>query len=127
MVNQGHIGESRAYSYLVEQGFTVFVTFLEGSRFDFIVYRDDVGLKTIQVKSCARVNRQNNWVVELRSRKDGDREVKKDCDIYIAAIISENKLLFFDTKSIKTKSHIPVKKDKLLRNEYCDNINELFG
>lgn len=144
MISQGHVAESEVYSYLVKKGFTVFVTFLEGAPFDFVVWRKDTGLKIIEVKSSDSYRNSikhggprmktdfNFWNICIQSSSTSGRLPSggfnsKLVDLLAVYLPTPNKILFFDAKKVKARTKIKIREDHLLSGQYCDNIDELLG
>lgn len=134
---QGLIAESEAYTYFVRKGFYVFVTFLEGAPFDYIVYRKDVGALKIEIKSCSRKVKNKNsesWTVCLKGgptmynskgiSANPDRKLDTDSfDILMIYLVKEDKFVFFKSEDIKQKRTLRLN----TKNDLVEDIEELFG
>lgn len=85
----------------------------------------------IEVKSTShRIERSNlrnsSWCVRLQNRNTGKFFDKSKSDVLVVCLININKILFFKSKDVSTKTSFYVYDYKLEKNEYCENIEELF-
>jgi hypothetical protein len=135
MITQGHLGEAKVFADLVAQGYYVFYTPLEGCSVDFLISKDCKEFKRVQVKSVRQHN-TTSYTVDLKGGYNyyGPRQghPSKDfdgtkSDILAVYIVLLDRCIYFDSPKITQKRALSVNKQKLLKGDYCDTIEELFG
>jgi hypothetical protein len=114
---QGHLGESKVYADLVQQGLYVFCSFLEGAPFDFVVSSPDFqSLNRVQVKSVNSV-KDGKCLVTLAGgylySGPGKKPIKRsykpeNADILAVYVVSLDKCYYFDSSEIEQKNSMTI-------------------
>lgn len=99
----GTIGESAVYHDLLKKKYTVYFTMSEGAKFDFIAYRKDKGVQTVEVKTTqTRTPEDTGWKVKLKRSKKNKEDPFDSSEIDILAVYVEplGVIHYIDAKSV---------------------------
>jgi hypothetical protein len=110
----GSLGEISAIKRLIAEHWDVFIPITGKTEFDIIAYRKDLGVKTIQVKSCTQKSSSGAYIVEIKSVRSNKTEntiYKFDNtlqDILAIYIVELDSIVFLTSSSIKTTSKLTI-------------------
>ncbi|MGH7204464.1 MAG: group I intron-associated PD-(D/E)XK endonuclease [Candidatus Levyibacteriota bacterium] len=83
---KGRLAEAKVITYLIEQGYEVYIPFSNNSKYDVIAIKDGV-VKRISTKFTSVKKPSGSWVVEMRQIYRGkdiiniDKFDNKQCDL----------------------------------------------
>lgn len=107
---KGNIGEAKALSYFISNGYEVYIPFGTATKCDLIVLKDNKTYR-VSVKSTSSKNKSGSYNVRLRqSKMNEDKPFRKeDSDLLFVYIIPENKHLVLKSKDINVINTLSVK------------------
>lgn len=103
---QGDAGEAAALSHFIQDGYSCYTSFGGHGAFDLVVHREDVGLKTVEVKSTSRRAPSGRYSVELkrvRTNGGGHRIHRFDAtgiDLVAVWVRPENRVVVLDAAEL---------------------------
>lgn len=111
----GNLAEIKVASYLIENGYEVFVGWGGKTSCDLICIKDGQ-LERVQVKGCAsRDKKSHSWIVQLRSirsNRSGNTIHKFDgtvCDTLAVYIQPEDRIVLYDALPLDGRNAISIK------------------
>jgi predicted AAA+ superfamily ATPase len=107
----GSLGESAVYHELLKNGYTVYFTMSDGAKFDFVAYKEDKGLQSVEVKTTGRRNKNDTgWIVKIRRSRYKQEHDFDNSEIDILAVYIEpiEQILFFNAKDITQKTSFEI-------------------
>lgn len=128
---QGNLGEALVAAEFLKKGFEIYQNVGENNKFDLIVYRKDVGIKTVQVKSTNVFNKCNNgYKINLRtSHHYGDKNRDFDSthlDFLVCVIMPENKFFYFNCDEFKSKAQVRFSRKRIDDNYYEEDLENIL-
>ena len=113
-MNNGILGESRAITELIKQGYEIFTQFSGKAPFDFVAYLDGE-CKRVEVKSTSRRTKYDTgWEVQLKKvRPNSSRNVitnfdNTSCDILCVYIVPLDIVVVYNSSDIKAKTSMAI-------------------
>lgn len=106
---KGNLGESRAITYFIKNGYEVYLPFGTGTINDMIVVKDNKSLR-VSVKSTSTKIKSGKWEVRLRQKTTSGVVLfdRNKTDILIVYIIPEDRIVFIDISELENKTSISV-------------------
>jgi len=119
----GNLGETKVALEFLKNGFEVYQSVGEGSKFDLVVHKDDI-LKSVQVKTSRYFREPSNaWQFTLCRNNSFDNS---GIDILALYVEPEDKVVYYDCSKVTNTSKIYVSPKKLSRGDYCEDFNGLL-
>jgi Holliday junction resolvase-like predicted endonuclease len=116
-MSNGVLGEAAVLKELIKQGYTVFTQFSGASPFDMVAYKNNI-LYRVSVKSTECLDRYKTPAYRVKLSQLHYKTTKHfdntSCDILAVYIVPEDKVLFFDAKTIYQKHQLNIKKGDIV-------------
>jgi len=112
----GSLAEAKIIYELTEKKYHIFNQVSGKAPFDLVAFKDNDLLK-ISVKSVSVTNKNGNYEVQLKRVRSNKTENKiynfdpKECDVLAVFVIPLNKVFYFKSTNIKTKSTFTITKE----------------
>lgn len=110
---QGNIGEAKAISFFIEQGYNVYLPFGTASTNDMVIEKDNE-IKRVSVKTTNSVAKSSSgkikYIVRIRQGKLNKQIPfdNKASDILFVYILPEDRIVLFNSNEITAKFEITV-------------------
>lgn len=110
----GSLAEASVLKKLIAEGWDIFQSFSGKTKFDLVVYREDFGILSVQVKSTTQITASGSYPVTIKSTRS-NKSVNtiynfnvNDQDILAVYIVSIDAIVFYVSKKIKTVSVLTI-------------------
>lgn len=112
---KGNIGESKALTYFISQGYEVYIPFGTATKCDMIVTKDNKVYRVSVKSTSTKTKSLKGYKVGIRQGKLKSTTVfnKEDSDILFIYIIPEDLYFIFNTQDVTHKNEISINLDKL--------------
>ena len=119
----GNLGESKAITKFIEEGFDIFTQFSGHNPFDFVIHRDSK-LYKVEVKTTTVKTNNNSYTVYIEGTAYGpDRSIKHkpldvdNVDVLVVYIQPIDTLCFFNTGDLDNKCSITLREIRTAPNQ----------
>lgn len=119
----GNLGESKAITKFIEEGFDIFTQFSGHNPFDFVIHKDSK-LYKVEVKTTTTKTNNNSYIVYIEGTAYGpDRSIKHkpldvdNVDILVVYIQPIDTLCFFHMKDLDNKCSITLRETRTALNQ----------
>lgn len=108
---KGNLAEAKALSYLVQNGYEVFLPFADNGSVDLIAIKDNI-IYRVSVKSTSSRTKHGTWAVTLKTvsrRKDTvvvNQFDKTKVDKLIVYVIPEDRIVELATTDLINKNQV---------------------
>jgi hypothetical protein len=98
---KGRLAEAKVISYLIEEGYEVYLPFSNNSKYDVLVVKDGI-VKRVSTKFTSVKKKSGSWVVEMRQIHRGngvvniDKFDKTKCDLIAVYLGPIDKVVLID-------------------------------
>jgi Holliday junction resolvase len=106
---KGRLAEAKVLSFLIENGYEVYLPFSNNSKYDVIAYKDGV-VKRISIKFTSTRKPSGTWTVEMRQIFRGNNKItihkfdRNEFDIVAVYIGPEDKIVLIDAADVRPRS-----------------------
>ncbi len=114
----GNLGEAKAVTRFVEEGFDVFTQFSGNNPFDFIVHKEGM-LYKVEVKTTTKKSKRGSYLIYLGGTSYGhNRTIKykpldtENIDLLVAYIQPIDTLCFFNTDELVGMRGVSVREER---------------
>ena len=111
---QGNIAELSVLKRATEEGFDIFLPFGGKTKHDLIIFRPDLGVLTLQVKSCNYKLRSGSYAVHIKSIRPNRTESvihkfdKTAQDLLAVYIVELDAVVFYKSSNISVSSQLTI-------------------
>ena len=108
---KGNIGEAKALSYFISNGYEVYIPFGTATKCDLIVLKDNVSYR-VSEKTTSSIDKNGSYNVRIKQGKLNEQKPfnKEESDFLFIYIIPEDRCILLKSKEVKQLFQISIKK-----------------